>query len=213
MEFRLKNIVPDPLKGLASASSDIWNKEISFNKGSYIHINAPSGTGKTTLIHLLYGLRKDYSGELWFSGANTSDFVPDRWSDMRAGEVAIVFQDLRLFPDLSGMDNILVKANLKGNSDPRRIEQMASILGVKSLLQKPCALMSQGEKQRISIIRALVQPFSWLLLDEPFSHLDDANIHLAKQLISETCKDQNAGMIMASLGSDFGMHYDQKYEL
>ncbi len=73
--------------------------------------------------------------------------------------------------------------------------------------------MSQGEKQRISIIRALVQPFSWLLLDEPFSHLDDANIHLAKQLISETCKDQNAGMIMASLGSDFGMHYDQKYEL
>ena len=76
---------------------------------------------------------------------------------------------------------------------------MATRLGIASKLNKPCKTCSYGEQQRIAIIRALQQRFDFLLLDEPFSHLDDANRKLAMALIEEEAELRKAGIILADL--------------
>ena len=73
--------------------------------------------------------------------------------------------------------------------------------------------MSYGQRQRIAIIRALCQPFDFLLLDEPFSHLDADNIQKAIDLILEICNAENAGMMLVSLGEDYGISFDKRLEL
>ena len=76
---------------------------------------------------------------------------------------------------------------------------MASRLGIKNKLNKTAKTCSYGEQQRIAIIRSLLQPFDFLLLDEPFSHLDDANRLKAFELIKEECEHRKASMIFADL--------------
>ena len=81
-------------------------------------------------------------------------------------------------------------------------------MGIDHLLQQSCATLSYGQRQRVAIIRALCQPFDFLLLDEPFSHLDEANTEAAFQLIEQVCAEQKAGFILVSLGEKFGRTYD-----
>ena len=76
---------------------------------------------------------------------------------------------------------------------------MAKRLGIESKLHKQCSTCSYGEQQRIVIIRALLQPFDFLLLDEPFSHLDEANRAKAMELIAEEAEARNAAIILADL--------------
>ena len=76
---------------------------------------------------------------------------------------------------------------------------MASRLGIESKLHKQCGICSYGEQQRIAIIRALQQPFNFLLLDEPFSHLDEANRIKAMELIEEEAFARKASIILADL--------------
>ena len=77
---------------------------------------------------------------------------------------------------------------------------MARKMGVQEHLQKPCRKLSLGQQQRIALIRSLSRPFQWLLLDEPFSHLDEFNAKLAMDLILETAERQQAGIIATALG-------------
>ena len=87
---------------------------------------------------------------------------------------------------------------------------MAKQLGVFDLLKKPCGTLSFGQRQRIAIIRALCQPFDFLLLDEPFSHLDEANIKAASQLIKNECEAQGSSFILVSLGEEYYFDYTHK---
>ena len=76
---------------------------------------------------------------------------------------------------------------------------MASRLGILDKLEKQCSTCSYGEQQRIAIIRSLLQPFDFLLLDEPFSHLDDENTRKAMALIEEETEARNAAIILNDL--------------
>lgn len=210
--IQLRNVKPEPLfEAGTSVQSDIWNTKLTFQKGKNYLITAPSGKGKSTLLHLIYGLRKDFTGELLINDENTAALQPDQWSDFRQSRFSIIFQDLRLFPDLTAMANIRLNADLAGNVSDQRIKEMAEQLGIAELLDKPCGELSYGQRQRVAIIRALCQPFDFLLLDEPFSHLDTANIEKASALIDSELKRQNAGLIMVSLGDRYLFNYD--YEL
>jgi ABC-type lipoprotein export system ATPase subunit len=81
------------------------------------------------------------------------------------------------------------------------------------LLEKKIKILSYGERQRIAIIRSLMQPFEWLLLDEPFGHLDEENIRKACELIKSECKKRDAGILMTSLGPDYFLYYDNQFSL
>ena len=76
-------------------------------------------------------------------------------------------------------------------------------------MERKCQTLSYGQQQRVAIVRALCQPFEWLLLDEPFSHLDEQNSTIALELIQEVCAAHNAGLIVTSLGSAQNRMFDR----
>ena len=209
MQYQLKNILPNPLQEQKRTHvSNIWETTCHLEKGKKYLVTAPSGKGKSTFLHILYGLRKDYSGTVELDAKELSTLSIPNWADLRKDNLAIVFQDLRLFPKLSAMDNILIKAELHTIKTKEDIHAMAKKLGIDHLLNQSCETLSYGQRQRVAIIRALCQPFDFLFLDEPFSHLDEANTEAAFQLIESVCAEQESGYVLVSLGEQFGREYD-----
>jgi putative ABC transport system ATP-binding protein len=199
MQILLQQIVPTYFESEQVATSEIWGKKISFNKGEHVHIIAPSGSGKTSLIHFIYGLRKDYEGIISYQDENIQNFSLEKYSTFRQKSLSIVFQDLRLFIDQTVSENIELKRQLNPYHPPGKIHEMAKRLGIENKLNRLAKTCSYGEQQRIAIIRSLMQPFDFLLLDEPFSNLDENNRVKAFDLIREECTHRNASMIFADL--------------
>ncbi|GIV34843.1 MAG: hypothetical protein KatS3mg031_2378 [Chitinophagales bacterium] len=211
MTFRLEQILPEPLADQDLSASQIWNKVVEFAPGRCIRLQAASGKGKTTLIHILYGRRTDYSGKVFLNGRQLHMLKGNGWAMLRQRHLAIVFQEMLLFSQLTGRENIHLKSILTGYYDNQTIDAFAERIHAAHLLDKKCGTMSFGERQRIAILRALVQPFDWLLLDEPFSHLDEAHARAASQLIQEECGKQQAGILITTLGEDDFFQYDETY--
>lgn len=204
MQLRLQNIIPVPLKEkLLQRPSDVWNKDLAFESGEWIKIKAPSGTGKTTFVHIIYKLRKDYEGNILWENKNLPGIKQEELAVLRQQKVSIIFQDLRLFPNLTARENIELNRVLQVPFyESSMIDEMANVLGIAAILNQKASLCSYGEQQRIAIIRSLMQPFQWLIMDEPFSHLDNKNIEKAASLISNECKKRNAGFILTDLEDD-----------
>jgi putative ABC transport system ATP-binding protein len=198
MEILLKKIKPTYF-ATANETSQVWQQNISIVKGEHLHIVAPSGSGKTSLIHFMYGLRKDYSGSIFYDDADIKNFSTENFSAFRQNKISIIFQDLRLFGNQTARENIEIKRILNPYHKPEAIELMAQRLGFENKLNQLVKICSYGEQQRIAIIRALMQPFDFLLLDEPYSHLDEENRTKAMELIYEECDQRNAAMILADL--------------
>lgn len=207
--FQLNNVQPEPIPPALMEQSNIWATNLNIQKGKRYLVTAASGKGKSTFLHAMYGLRKDYTGQVNFDNQDVKAFYLDNWATIRQENVAIVFQDLRLFLNLSGLENIQLKSELTNAKSIEQIKVMAKRLGVDTILGQTCGTMSYGQRQRIAIIRALCQPFDILFLDEPFSHLDEANIRAACELINEVCEEQNAGFILVSLGESYFLEYDK----
>ncbi len=185
MQISLQKIVPSFFNQPTITGSQIWLQDVVFIKGQHTHIIAPSGTGKTSLIHFLYGLRNDYKGKILYNNEDAIKFDAEKKALWRQQHISIVFQDLRLFTDQTVLQNLEIKRLLNPFHTENKIIEMAKRLGIESKLGKLCSTCSYGEQQRIAIIRSLLQPFDFLLLDEPFSHLDEANRLKAMQLIEE----------------------------
>ena len=209
MQLHLQNIIPIPLKDkLLQRPSDVWNKNLQFENGDFVKIKAPSGTGKTTFVHIIYKLRNDYEGNVLWNNKNLIAIQPEELAILRQQNLSIIFQDLRLFPNLSARENIELKRVLqKPIYESNMIDEMAEQLGIASILNQKASTCSYGEQQRIAIIRSLMQPFNWLIMDEPFSHLDKSNIEKAAALINVECKKRNAGFILTDLEDDEHFNY------
>lgn len=199
MQIRLLEVVPDFIEKEKITGSQVWGQNLVINKGEHLHIVAPSGRGKTSLMHFIYGLRKDFSGVISYGDTQIKKLSTEGFSSFRQNKISIIFQDLRLFNNISVRENFEIKRLLDPYHPANIIEQMADRLGIASKLDKPARTCSYGEQQRIAIIRSLMQPFDFLLLDEPYSHLDDANRTKATQLIYEECERRNAAMVFADL--------------
>jgi putative ABC transport system ATP-binding protein len=213
MELTLEAIFPVYFDSEKAAGSEVWGKSLQFQKGDYVKIVAPSGSGKTSLMHFIYGMRSEYSGNISYNKKNIKGFGIEDFSRYRKDHLSIVFQDLKLFPEQTVMENIELKRQLNPFHPKERISEMANKLGIGDKLQSQSRICSYGEQQRIAIIRALMQPFDLLLLDEPFSHLDNQNSQLAMELILEESRNRNAAIIFADLERIDYFPYKQLYHL
>ena len=126
MLITLQQVVPTFIEAEKVSASQIWNSNIVFTAGENIQIVAPSGSGKTSLIHFLYGLRKDYTGSILYDGKNISHFSAEDFALHRQGFISIVFQDLRLFPEHTVLQNLLAKHQLTPYHNEDKIAALES---------------------------------------------------------------------------------------
>lgn len=199
MQLQIKNLLPTYFDESRKHNSEVWGKDLVFNKGELIKIVAPSGSGKTSLIHFLYGIRQLYSGNIIYDNHELKSFSIEDIAGIRKNNLSIVFQDMRLFAQQTVWENLELKRQLNPINGTEKIKEFCERLGIGDKLKSLCSNCSYGEQQRVSIIRSLMQPFDFLLLDEPFSHLDNANSEKAMKLILEEAKKRNACILFADL--------------
>lgn len=194
-------MLPAVFESESIPGSDIWKSTAVFERGRFYRVEAASGGGKSSLCSFIYGLRTDYLGNLRFDGSDTSGFTIEQWQEARRRHLAYLPQELGLFGELTVMENIELKNGLTGWKTKSQVEEMLEALGVASKRDALASRLSVGQRQRVALARALCQPFDFLLLDEPVSHLDETNNRLAAALVAEEASLQGAGIIATSVGN------------
>ena len=144
-----------------------------------------------------------YTGTVLYNQKDITSYTEIEWTSLRRQSISIVFQGLRLFPELTTLENIQLKNQLTNYKTETEILSYLKRLDVDNLAHKKAETLSYGQQQRIAIVRALCQPFELLLLDEPFSHIDTLQIKNATQLILEEITKRNATLMIASLGNTY----------
>lgn len=197
----LARIKPYPLK--TDADDSIWGTDQTLECGKFYQIISASGTGKSTLIGILSGIRADYSGNLFYGSSSLRSAALNQWISLRCAKLSVVYQDLKLFDSLTAMENITLLDAFRRPVNLFPVKDWIELLGMTEKMDTAVKFLSYGQKQRIAILRALNKDFRWLFLDEPFSHLDQVNLEIATQLIINECKSRNAGIVITGLDKRF----------
>lgn len=193
--------------------SDIWNNDITFKKGHLYLVEADSGKGKSTFCSYVVGYRHDYTGQVLFDDFDTKNMKVSQWVDNRRIHISHLFQELRLFPELTAMENVQIKNKLTNFKSEEQIKEWFDMLGIGDKLDSKIGRMSFGQQQRVAMIRALVQPFDFILADEPISHLDDNNARIMGDIMMTEAKAQGAGVIVTSIGKHMDLNYERVVRL
>lgn len=207
------NVLPHVFENNEDITSEVWRKDVEFEKGNTYLVEADSGKGKSTFCSYVIGYRHDYSGQILFDDKDIKAMRVADWTNVRKQNISYLFQELRLFPELTAFENVEIKNRLTGFKTKEEIEQMFERLGIMDKLDVKVGLMSFGQQQRVAMIRALVQPFDFILADEPISHLDSRNSQTMGEMMMEEVKRQGAGVIVTSIGKHIEMHYDKVLKL
>jgi|SRR5690554_6062941 len=213
MNIHFNNVLPIPLVGIQHNDKSIWGNSFSLNKGEKVMLNASSGKGKTTFTHTLAGIRKDFNGNIHFDDREIRTFSPEEWAEIRTHKMSFVFQDLQLFPRLTVEENLHLKSKLTHTFTSSELKQMLEELEIDDKWSVPCGILSMGQQQRVAIVRALCQPFDWLLMDEPFSHLDLENTQRSLALINRRTDAINSGFILTTLGDHHNFNFTKELNL
>ena len=212
-EIRLQQVLPRVFAQRDSITSDIWHRDLIFRKGERCLIEAASGTGKSSLCSYLYGYRGDYEGIITFDGKNIRSLDTAGWTDLRRRSLSLLFQELRLFPELTALENVLLKNRLSGYKSRQEILTLFEAAGIADKVNEKTGILSFGQQQRVAFIRCLCQPFDFILLDEPVSHLDENNARILARLLEEEAGRQGAGILVTSIGKALPLSYDHTYKL
>ena len=199
--------------GQEGIHSDIWHQGITLERGKRYLISAESGTGKSSMCSYIYGYRQDYSGVIAFDGQDIRSLTIDQWCDVRQRHIAYLPQDMRLFAELTAMENVELKNRLTGFKSREEIVRLFEVMGIPDKMDSLAAKLSIGQQQRVAIIRTLCQPCDFIMLDEPVSHLDDENNRIVADLITREAARQGAGIIATSVGNHLKMEVDTTFNL
>ena len=210
MKIKLQHLKPTYMSGDEIPSSDIYlQPEVIFEQGQRYLIRAQSGQGKTSLLNFIYGASFSYDGKITYNEV----FNKKEVLRYRIDKLSYVYQDLRLFPTLTAFENIILKNKLTHYKTEAQINSLIERVGLSHKRDTLVQTLSLGQRQRIALLRALCQPFELLLLDEPFSHLDDSNTAILREIIEEELQARNASLLLTSLEDNNFFHYNKKLNL
>ena len=199
--------------GLHGIHSDIWQQQVTFERGKRYLISAESGTGKSSMCSYIYGYRQDYSGSIAFDGQDIRSMTVAQWCDVRQRHIAYLPQDMRLFDELTAKENVELKNRLTGFKGRDEILKLFEAMGIPDKVDSLASKLSIGQQQRVAIIRALCQPYDFIMLDEPVSHLDEENNRTVADIIVNEASRQGAGIIATSVGNHLQMDVDTIFNL
>ncbi len=172
---------------------------LALQAGERLLVTGPSGSGKSTFLHILSGFLPPNTGEVEITGTNIYSLNERKRDGFRGKHIGIVFQQHHFVRALSALDNVILSWQAVGaKPDYERAKELMNRMGLGQKLASKTYDLSQGEQQRLSIIRAIVQRPALLLADEPTSALDDTNANeVAKQLI-ELAADFNSALVVVT---------------
>jgi putative ABC transport system ATP-binding protein len=210
MKIVLHQIKPIYMSEDEVSPSDIYLQDnVLFEKGKKYLIKASSGHGKSSILNFIYGSNVNYEGQIDYQ---TNDSNQDLFS-FRKNRISYVFQDFKLFPDLTVFENTQIKNALTHHKTEDEINALIDRVQLSYRRDTLVKKLSIGQRQRVALLRAICQPFDFILLDEPFSHLDNTNIQILTEILNEELAHQESGLILTSLESEYLFHYDQVLNL
>ena len=186
------------LKYAYPGKGEISFPDIAIPQGEKFLILGDSGCGKTTLLHLLSGLRSAKSGEVFVAEQNLKSLSTSGLDKFRGKNIGIVFQTPHFIDAISVMENLELAQNLSSNKTSK--EDILKILKTLNIINKAKerpSNLSQGERQRVSIARAVVTNPKVIFADEPTSALDDNNCEEVLRLLEEIAQRNNSTLILS----------------
>ena len=184
-----------------SLTKAINNISFEVEKGEFVAIMGASGSGKTTLLNCISTIDKVTAGEIYVDGENITKMKGNKLNKFRRDKLGFIFQDFNLLDTLTGYENISLSLSIQNVSykeQKKKIDDIASKLGITKILDKYPYQMSGGEKQRIASARAIITNPSIILADEPTGALDSKS---SKQLLNSfeyLNKDLNSTILMVT---------------
>lgn len=175
-------------------------KETNFSvdKGEFVAIIGPSGSGKITLLTIAGGLQSPSSGEVWINGQTLSEKKEKARAKVRFEEIGFILQASNLVPFLTVKKQLeLVDKVTKGKNNKSGLD-LLSRLGLDKLIDKYPDELSGGERQRVAIVRALYNDPSIILADEPTASLDTEKAYEVVKILAKEAKEKNKATIMVT---------------
>jgi putative ABC transport system ATP-binding protein len=176
---------------------------LDIGRESHAAIVGPSGSGKTTLLHLIAGIQRPASGRIAVDDVEVSALSDGQRRAFRSGRVGLVFQDFGLLDYLNVWQNMLLPYRITAalvidRNVEARGRELASAVGLSDKLKRNVNDLSQGEKQRVAICRALLPKPSVVLADEPTGNLDPRAKGQVLDLLFEQCNAAGATLVMVT---------------
>jgi putative ABC transport system ATP-binding protein len=184
------------------------------NQGETLLVLGESGKGKTTLLHLMGGIISPQKGDILLKGKNFGKLKGADLDKFRAEHIGIVFQEAHFIRSLDVIDNLKLVQKLSGDKiDEPFILALLEKVGLQHRANHYTSKLSQGEKQRLNILRAIITRPTLLLADEPTSALDDTNCERVMTLLEDLTKEVTASLIIVTHDNRLKKRFDHKIEL
>lgn len=161
-------------------------------------LSGPSGTGKTTFLHLIAGILTPDSGQIRFNGAEFSALGESTRDRIRARSIGYIFQTFNLLQGFSVLENVLLGMSFGAGVDRHRAIELLNRVGLGDRLHHRPRQLSTGQQQRVAVARALASRPRLVLADEPTGNLDAAHGREALRLIREVCEEVGAALLLVS---------------
>ena len=174
---------------------------LEIDPGEFLSLQGASGTGKSTLLHLLGGLDEPTSGQVTFNGQSLSNMTPARLAKWRNTKVGFVFQSYHLLPEFDVLENVLLPARIakiKYLKSLVRAEFLLERVGLRNRIHHLPAELSGGEQQRVALARALINKPQILLADEPTGNLDSKTGNDVLDLLCDIQTESKLTMVIAT---------------
>jgi putative ABC transport system ATP-binding protein len=180
----------------------------------HVALVGPSGCGKTTLLNLLAGVLLPGAGTVSVAGERVDQLAESRRRDFRIRRLGLVFQNFELLDYLSVRDNILLPLRIGSGLSvsaemQQRVSELAERLGIVDKLDRHPRQLSQGERQRVAVARALLLEPPVILADEPTGNLDPANKFAVLDLLLESARDHNATLLAVTHDRELLERFDR----
>lgn len=169
-----------------------------------------SGCGKTTMLHVIAGIRRADAGSIRVDGTDIAGLSEAGRDRFRAAKIGYIFQTFNLLPGFSALENVLLGMTFaRGRRDPPRAKMLLERVGLAARASHKPSALSVGEQQRVAVARALANRPALILADEPTANVDHAHQAQIVALIRETCREENIGLLMVTHSTEVAAQFDR----
>ena len=200
-------------------AATIYVPHLELDSGAAMVLDGSSGSGKTTVLHMVSGLLQPDSGQIFFAAQEVSGLSAEERDAWRAANIGYIFQRLNLLEELTVIENIMLpfcwRAKMQESIDElrTRAEKLLEQVGLTAKITSFPHTLSIGEQQRVAVVRALLGRPRLMLADEPTASMDCDNGQLVLELLQQLCCEQNVALLFCTHDEAVKSRFSCKYNV